>query len=44
MHMLPQVVYGLLKESVNALMILYKNANAKVLSSDGDTDLIDVIF
>ena len=35
------LVYGLPKETVAAIMILYRNTNEKVRSSDGDTDYFD---
>ena len=35
--------YGLPKETVTAIMILYKNTKVKVCSPDGDTDLFDVV-
>ena len=35
--------YGLPKEIVAAIMMLYKNAKVKVLSLDGDTDYFDII-
>ena len=39
-QMLP---YGLPKETVAAIMILYKNTKVKVRSLDGDTDYFDIV-
>ena len=36
------LVYGLLKETVTAIMMLYSNTKAKVRSPGGDTDLFDI--
>ena len=36
-------VYGLSKETVSAIMRLYKNTNAMVHSLDSDTNLIDIV-
>ena len=36
------LVYGLPKETVAAIMMLYKNTKVKVHSSDGDTDFFDI--
>ena len=38
------LTYGLFKETVTAIMILYKNAKTKVHSPDGDTDFFDIVF
>ena len=35
--------YGLLKETIAAIMILYRNTKVKVRSPDGDTDYFDII-
>ena len=35
--------YGILKETVSAIMMLYKNTRAKVCSQDGDTDFFDIL-
>ena len=35
--------YGLLKETVAATMMLYKNTKVKVRSSDGDTYFFDTV-
>ena len=35
--------YGLPKETVAAIMMLYKNTKVKVLSSDRDTDYFDIV-
>ena len=37
------LVYGLLKETVAAIMILYKNMKVKVPSPNGDTDYFDIV-
>ena len=37
------LVYGLPKETVAAIMILYRNIKMKVRSLDGDTDYIDIV-
>ena len=37
------LAYGLLKETVAAIMILYKNTKVKVCSLDGDTDYLDIV-
>ena len=35
--------YGIPKEIVAAIMILYRNTKVKVRSSDGDTDYFDIV-
>ena len=37
------LVNGLSKETVTAIMILYKNMKVKVRSADGDRDFFDVV-
>ena len=37
------LAYGLPKETIAAIMILYRNTKEKVRSSDGDTDYSDVV-
>ena len=37
------LVYGLSKETITAILMLYRNAKVKVHSSDGDTDFCDII-
>ena len=37
------LVYGLLKEAVIALMMLYKNLKAMVYSPEGDTDFFNLV-
>ena len=37
------LTYGLPKETVTAIMMLYRNTTAKVRSADGDTDLFDIV-
>ena len=37
------LAYGLLKETVAAIMILYRNTKIKVRSLDGDTDYFDIV-
>ena len=37
------LAYGIPKEAVNAMMMLYKNTRAKVRSPDGDTDFFDIL-
>ena len=37
------LAYGLLKETVAAIMILYKNTKVNVRSPDGDTDYFDIV-
>ena len=37
------LVYGLPKETVTAIMMLYKNMKVKVHSLDGDTDFFDIV-
>ena len=37
------VAYGLPKETIVAIMMIYKNTEVKVSSSDGDTDYFDVV-
>ena len=34
--------YGLPKETIAAVMMLYKNTKVKVRSPDGDTDYFDI--
>ena len=36
------LAYGLPKETVAAIMILYRNTKVKVHSPDGDTDYFDI--
>ena len=38
-----QLAYGLPKETVVAIMMLYKNTKVKVHSTDGDTDYFDIV-
>ena len=38
-----QLAYGLPKETVAAIMILYRNTKVKVRSPDGDTDYFDIV-
>ena len=35
--------FGLPKETVAAIMMLYKNRKVKVCSADGETDFIDIV-
>ena len=35
--------YSLPKETVTAIMMLYRNMKVKVHSSDGDTDYLDIV-
>ena len=35
--------YSLLKETIAAIMMLYRNTKVKVCSSDGDTDYFDIV-
>ena len=35
--------YGILKETVAAIMILYRNTKMKVRSPDGDTGYFDIV-
>ena len=35
--------YGLLKETVAAITILYRNTKVKVRSPDGDTEYFDIV-
>ena len=35
--------YGFPKETVTAIMMLYKNMKVKVCSADGDTDFFDIV-
>ena len=35
--------YGLPKETVAAIMMLYRNTKVKVRPSDGDTDYFDIV-
>ena len=37
------LAYGLHKETIAAIMILYKNRKVKVCSQDGDTDYFDIL-
>ena len=37
------LAYGLLKETVAAIMIIYKNMKLKVRSSDEDTDFFKIV-
>ena len=37
------LAYGLPKETVAAIMILYRNTKVKVRSPDGDTDYFDIV-
>ena len=37
------LAYGLPKETITAIMILYRNTKVKVCSLDGDTDFIDIV-
>ena len=37
------LAYGIPKEKVDAIMMLYKNTRAKVRSPDGDTDFFDIL-
>ena len=37
------LVYGLPKETVAAIMMLYRNTKAKDRSPDGDTDYFDIV-
>ena len=37
------IIYGLPKETVAAIMILYKNTKVKVRSSDGNTEYFDIV-
>ena len=37
------LAYGLSKETVAAIAILYKNTKVKVRSPDGDTDYFDIV-
>ena len=37
------LAYGLPKETVAAIMMLYKNTKVKVRSPDGDTDYLDIV-
>ena len=37
------LAYGLPKETVTAIMMLYKNTKVKVHSLDGDTDYFDIV-
>ena len=37
------LAYGLPKETVPAVMLLYKNTKALVFSSDRDTDFSDIV-
>ena len=35
--------YGLLKETVTVIIIIYKNTKVKVRSPEGDTDFFDIV-
>ena len=37
------LAYGLPKETVAAITILYRSTKLKVLSPDGDTDYLDIV-
>ena len=37
------LAYSLPKETVSAIMMLYKNMKVKVGSPDGDTDFFDIV-
>ncbi len=37
------LAYGLPKETVAAIMILYRNTKVKVRSPDGDTEYFDIV-
>ena len=37
------LAYGLLKENVAAIMMLYRNTKVKVHSPDGDTDYFNIV-
>ena len=37
------LAYSLPKETVTAIMMLYKNMKMKVCSPDGDTDFLDIV-
>ena len=37
------LAYGLPKETVKAIMMLYRNTKIKVCSTDGDTDYFDIV-
>ena len=37
------LAYGLPKETIAAIMMLYKNTKIKVCSLDGDTDCFDIV-
>ena len=37
------LAYGLPKETIAAIMILYKNTNVKIRSPGGDTDYLDIV-
>ena len=37
------LAYGLLKETVAAIMMRYRNTKVKVRSPDGDTDYFDIV-
>ena len=37
------LTYGLPKETVAAIMMLYRNIKVKVSSPDGDTDYFDIV-
>ena len=37
------LTYGIPQETVNAIIMMYKNTRAKFRSPDGDTDFFDII-
>ena len=37
------LAYGLPKQNITAIMILYKNTKVKVHSPDGDTDFFNIV-
>ena len=37
------LTYGLPKETITAIMMLYRNTKVKVRSPDGDTDFLDIV-
>ena len=37
------LAYGLPKETVTAIMVLYKNMKVKICSPDGDTDFFNIV-
>ena len=38
-----RLAYGLPKETVKSIMMLYKTTKAMVLSPDGDTDFLNIV-